>query len=341
MTQLFEEPETTEELLKPRDTVGRRVHDILHRMPALSPLIVLILAGVIFGLENDRFFTPENLSILLQQVAWGGSLAVGQTLVILTAGIDLSIGAVMVLSSLVMAKLVADNGVPGPLALIIGLAVAVLAGTLNGLLVTRIKLPPFIVTLGTLSIFTAAALIYAQGQTISLNPNTFMTWTGSTISIGNFHLTVGVIMMLLLYVIFAYVLRQTAWGRHVYATGDDPEAARLAGIRINRVLLSVYVVAGVVTGIAAWILVGRINGADPNAGLNANLESITAVVIGGTSLFGGRGAVIGSLIGALIVQVFENGLALAGVDPYYQVLAVGVLVIAAVAADQWIRSVKS
>ena len=288
------------------------MHDILHRMPALSPLIVLILAGIIFGLENDRFFTPENLSILLQQVAWGGSLAVGQTLVILTAGIDLSIGAVMVLSSLVMAKLVADNGIPGPLALIIGLAVAVLAGTLNGLLVTRIKQPPFIVTLGTLSVFTAAALIYAQGQAISLNPNTFMIWTGSTISIGNFHLTVGVIMMLLLYVIFAYVLRQTAWGRHVYATGDDPEAARLAGIRINRVLLSVYVVAGVVTGIAGWILVGRINGADPNAGLNANLESITAVVIGGTSLFGGRGAVIGSLIGALIVQVFENGLALTG-----------------------------
>src|SRR5206468_1329408 len=157
--------------------------------------------------------------------------------------------------------------------------------------------------------------------------------TGSTISIGNFHLTVGVLMMLLLYVIFAYVLRQTAWGRHVYATGDDPEAARLAGIRINRVLLSVYVVAGAVTGIAAWILVGRINGADPNAGINANLESITAVVIGGTSLFGGRGAVVGSLIGALIVQVFENGLALAGVDPYYQVLTVGVLVIAAVAAD--------
>ncbi len=109
MTQLFEEPGTTEELLKPRDTAGRRLHDILHRMPALSPLIVLILAGVIFGLENGRFFTPQNLSILLQQVAWGGSLAVGQTLVILTAGIDLSIGAVMVLSSLVMAKLVAGR----------------------------------------------------------------------------------------------------------------------------------------------------------------------------------------------------------------------------------------
>jgi fructose transport system permease protein len=150
-----------------------------------------------------------------------------------------------------------------------------------------------------------------------------------------------VIMMLLLYVGFAFVLRNTAWGKHLYATGDDAEAARLAGIQTNRVLLSAYVVAGAVIAVAAWILVGRVNGADPNSGLNANLESITAVVIGGTSLFGGRGAVVGSLIGALIVQVFDNGLALAGVDPNYQVLAVGVLVIVAVAADQWIRSVRS
>jgi fructose transport system permease protein len=240
-----------------------------------------------------------------------------------------------------MGKLAANNGTPGVIALIIGLLVAVAAGFINGILVTKLKLPPFIVTLGTLSIFTAITLIYAQGQTISLNPGTFLTWTGKSIPIGSFHLTVGVLMMLALYVVFAYVLRQTAWGRHLYATGDDPEASRLAGIRTNRVLLSAYVVAGAVFGIAAWILVGRINGADPNAGLNANLESITAVVIGGTSLFGGRGAIVGSLIGALIVQVFENGLALAGVDPNYQVLAVGILVIVAVAADQWIRSVKS
>jgi fructose transport system permease protein len=247
----------------------------------------------------------------------------------------------MVLSSLVMAKLVKDSAVPGPIALLIGLAVAVLAGVVNGLLVTRVKLPPFIVTLGTLSIFTAATLIYAQGQTISLPPNTFLTWTGSAIAIGDFHLTVGVIMMLVLYAVFAYALRQTAWGKHLYATGDDPEASRLAGVRTNRVLLSAYIVAGAVIGIGAWILVGRINGADPNAGFNTNLESITAVVIGGTSLFGGRGAVVGSLIGALIVQVFDNGLALAGVDPNYQVLAVGVLVLLAVGADQWIRSVKA
>ncbi len=335
------EPEAAEEVVEHKKTVGRQVHAVLHRMPALSPLIVLVAAGVVFGIVNPRFFLPGNLSIILQQASIVGALAVGQTLVILTAGIDLSIGAVMVLSSLVMAKLVQNGIVPGPVALLIGLAVAILAGALNGFLVTRIKLPPFIVTLGTLSIFTAATLIYAGGQTISLPANTFLTWTGSSIAIGSFHLTVGVIMMLVLYAVFAYVLKQTAWGKHLYATGDDPEASGLAGIRTNRVLLSAYVVAGAVIGIGAWILVGRINGADPNAGVNANLESITAVVIGGTSLFGGRGAVIGSLIGALIVQVFDNGLALAGVDPNYQVLAVGVLVLLAVGADQWIRSVKS
>jgi fructose transport system permease protein len=328
-------------LAQPRDSVARRVHGVLHRLPALSPLVVLILAAIVFGLINERFFRPTNLSIVLQQAAVVGSLAVGQTLVILTAGIDLSIGAVMVLATLVTAKLAANNGVPGVLALLIGIVVATAAGALNGALVTRIKLPPFIVTLGTLSIFTAITLVYAQGQTISLPPDTFLTWTGSTIPLGGLDLSIGVVMMLVLYAFFAYVLRQTAWGRHLYATGDDPDAARLAGIRTNRVLLSAYIVAGVVVGIAAWVQIGRINGADPNAGLNLNLESITAVVIGGTSLFGGRGAVVGSLIGALIVQVFENGLALARVDPNYQVLAVGILVIAAVAADQWIRSVKS
>jgi fructose transport system permease protein len=341
MTQTLEEPGTAGEILQTRDTPVRRLHNLLHRAPSLSPLVVLILVGVIFGLLNERFFRAQNLSIVFQQAAVVGSLAVGQTLVILTAGIDLSIGAAAVLASLVMAKLALAGTVPGPVALLLGFLVAVLAGVINGFLVTRVKLPPFIVTLGTLSIFTAVTLLYAQGQTVSLPADTFLTWTGSTISLGSFNVTYGVILMLLLYAAFAYALKQTAWGRHLYATGDDAEAARLAGIRTNRVLLSAYVVAGAVIGIAAWILVGRINGADPNAATNLNLESITAVVIGGTSLFGGRGAIVGSLIGALIVQVFENGLALVGVDPTYQLLAVGILVIAAVAADQWIRSVRS
>jgi fructose transport system permease protein len=164
-----------------------------------------------------------------------------------------------------------------------------------------------------------------------------LTWTGTTFSIGQVRITVGVLLMIALYAVIAFALGQTAWGRHVYAVGDDPDAARLAGIAVSRVLLSVYIAAGATFAVAGWILIGRINAASPNAGGEANLDSITAVVIGGTSLFGGRGAVWGSLLGALIVGVFRNGLSLAGLDVLYQTLAVGVLVIVAVSLDQWIR----
>jgi fructose transport system permease protein len=168
-----------------------------------------------------------------------------------------------------------------------------------------------------------------------------LLWTGQAIDIGPFRITTGVLLMLAMYAVTWFVLRNTAWGRHVYATGDDPEATRLAGISVTRVLLSVYLVAGFIYSITAWILIGRVGAASPNAAADANLDSITAVVIGGTSLFGGRGIIIGSLLGALIVGVFRNGLALAGVDVLWQTLVVGVLVIVAVATDQWIRRVRA
>ena len=335
-----ESPANVEDLLQRRQTPVQRVQHVLHGNPALSPLIVLIVAIIVFGIVANGFLRPQALSLLVQQMAVVGTLAVGQTIIILTAGIDLSIGMAMVLSSLVMAKLSHDNGVPGPIALLIGAVVAVLTGFLNGVLVTRVKLPPFIVTLGTFGIFTALSLLYAQGQTIALPPNAFLLWTGRTLSIGSVSVTWGVILMVLLYIVVGFALRNTGWGRHLYATGDDAEASRLAGISTDRVLLSAYVVAGISVAVAAWIVCGRVGGADPNSGLNYNLLSITAVVIGGTSLFGGRGVVVGTLIGALIVQVFNSGLALAGVDPNYQVLATGILVILAVSVDQWIRRVR-
>jgi fructose transport system permease protein len=336
-----ETPASADELVPTRHTPAQRIQHILHGNPALSPLIVLVLGVIVFGVVADNFLRPQALSLLVQQVAVVGALAVGQTLIILTAGIDLSIGMAMVLSSLVMVKLNADQGVPGLIALLIGIAVGILTGVINGLLVTRLNLPPFIVTLGTFSIFTAVSLLYAAGQTIALDPDAFLVWTGKTLSVGDVSITWGVILMLVLYGVVSFALKNTAWGKHLYATGDDKEASSLAGISTDRVLLSAYVVAGVTVGVAAWIVCGRVGGADPNAGLNYNLQSITAVVIGGTSLFGGRGLVIGSLIGALIVQVFNSGLALAGVDPNYQVLATGILVILAVSVDQWIRKVKA
>lgn len=325
-----------------RMTFVQRVHGVLHRYPALSPAVVLILAAIVLGTLNNRFYRPENLSLVAQQVAVVGGLAVGQTLIILTAGIDLSVGAVMVFTSIVMAGSAANFGVPGPLALAIGLVFGTLAGGLNGLLVTRLRLPPFIVTLGTLNIFTALTLLVSNGASIQgKDIPDILLWTGQAIGIGPFRLTTGVLLMLAMYVIGTYVLGNTAWGRHIYAVGDDREAARLAGIAVNRVLLSVYMVAGLTFAVTAWILIGRVGAASPNAASEANLDSITAVVIGGTSLFGGRGIIVGSLLGALIVGVFRNGLALAGVDVLYQTLVVGVLVIVAVATDQWIRRVRA
>jgi fructose transport system permease protein len=342
VTQTTDEaPASADDFVQRKHTPLERIQHILHGSPALSPTIVLVVSVIVFGIVANNFLRPQALSLLVQQMAVVGTLAVGQTLIILTAGIDLSIGMAMVLSSLVMVKMNHDHGVPGVLALLLGFIVAVAAGTINGLLVTRLRLPPFIVTLGTFSIFTAISLIYAKGQSIALTPNAFLLWTGKTVSLGNFSITYGVFLMLLLYIVVSFALRNTAWGRHLYATGDDQEASRLAGIAADRVLLSAYVVAGLAVAVAAWIVCGRVGGADPNSGLNYNLLSITAVVIGGTSLFGGRGLVVGSLIGALIVQVFNSGLALAGVDPNYQVFATGVLVILAVSVDQWIRRVKA
>lgn len=329
--------ELAEEFLE-QQTLGSRIQSALHRYPALSPALVLVVSIVVFGFLNDRFLRPENLSLITQQVAVVGALAVGQTLIILTAGIDLSVGAVMLLGSMVMAQTATANGVPGPLALVLGLVVGLLAGLFNGFLVTRLKLPPFIVTLGTLNIFVALTLLYSRGATVrGAELPGILTWTGQSFSVGGVRVTVGVLLMLVMYGVVAYALGQTAWGRHVYAVGDDKDAARLAGIKVGRVLLSVYVTAGAVFALAGWILIGRINAASPNAGADANLDSITAVVIGGTSLFGGRGIVWGSLLGALIVGVFRNGLSLAGFDVLYQTLAVGILVIVAVAVDQWIR----
>jgi fructose transport system permease protein len=209
-------------------------------------------------------------------------------------------------------------------------------------LVTRLKLPPFIVTLGTLSIFTAMALLYSGGQEISRRDlPAIINWTGTPIILGPFRITTGVLLVAVLALIVAFCLSQTAWGRHVYAVGNDIDAARLVGIRVDRVLLSVYTVAGLIYGITAWVQIGRAGTASANAIVDANLDSITAVVIGGTSLFGGRGAIIGTILGALIVGVFRTGLSLAGVDDQWRVLATGMLVIVAVSIDQWIRKVKA
>src|SRR5690349_22289405 len=325
------------------DSFGLRLQHTLHGNPVLGPLAVLIVAIIAFSIVNVRFFAAANLGLVLQQVTVIATIALGQTLIILTAGIDLSAGAIAVFTSILMANMAVKLGVPGIVAIIIGLILGTAMGAINGLLVTRVKLPPFIVTLATLSIFFSLNSVVSRSETIrGSDMPAIMTATGNNaFRVGGFSLTWGTIIMLVLFAIFFYSLGSTSWGKHVYATGDDVEAARLAGIRTDRVLLSVYLVAGLIYAIGAWVLMGRLASASPNVGTEYNLNSITAVVLGGTSLFGGRGLVLGTLVGALIVGVFQNGLQLAGVAVVWQGTAIGLLVLIAVALDQWIRKVKA
>jgi fructose transport system permease protein len=353
------EPEATtiEQALKKADqsvasfeeddsTPIRRLQHFLHAHPTAIPAIVLVLAIVLFSIvAGGKFLHPFNFSLVLQQVTIIGIVGVAQTLIVLTAGIDLSVGAMMVLSSVVMGKFAISVGMPVPIAFASGLVVGTLCGVINGLLVTKLRLPPFIVTLGTWSIFFALNLWYSGSESIRSQDiqagAPFLQFTGIPFVIGQARITVGSILMLGLVGLFWYILNWTSFGRHVYAIGDDPEAAQLAGIRTNALLLSVYAIAGFICAVAGWALIGRIGSVSPQSGYTANLDSITAVVIGGTSLFGGRGSIIGTLIGALIVGVFRNGLALSGVDVLWQEFAVGFLIIVAVALDQWLRRVSS
>lgn len=328
-----------------RGFVGSIQH-FLHSAPTMVPVIVLALSVAVFGfVAGERFFSAFNLSLIIQQVSIIGILAAAQSLVILTAGIDLSIAAIMVLMSVIAGKLAVDFGVPAPIAILIGFGGGLLAGSLNGFLITRIKLPPFITTLGTWNIFYALLLWLSSAQSIrgvdidAAAP--MLKWFGEAVEIGSARITYGSILMVLVFAVLWYMLNKTAWGRHVYAVGDDKEAAELAGIRADRTLISVYAVAGLVAAIGAWASIGRVGSVSPTSFYEGNLQSITAVVIGGISLFGGRGSILGALFGALIVGVFQSGLRLAGVDVLWQVFAIGWLIILAVALDQWIRKVSS
>jgi fructose transport system permease protein len=302
-------------------------------LPALGPIAALFLACAFFTTQTDRFLTSDNLSLVIQQVAVVGMVSVGQTILIISGGIDLSAGAVMTLGTIVMAKLAGKLGVDPYLAIAAGFVVCAAFGALNGTLVTRFRLPPFIVTLGMLNIAFALTHIYSNEETIGKLPDP-LNFFGTTFAVGGTLISYGSVLMVLGFALAWFVLKYTASGRHAYAVGNNPEAARLTGIRVRWLLLTLYTMAGVTYGVAAWLLVGRTGVGDPNAGQTINLESITAVVLGGTSLFGGRGNVLGTLVGSMIVGVFRNGLLLMGLPPIAQVLITGILVILAVSVDQ-------
>jgi fructose transport system permease protein len=320
----------------PARTRSEQARILFGQNPVLGPTAALLVAVVFFSFATSTFASIDNFSFIMQQSLVVGTLALGQTLVILTGGIDLANAAIAVFGTVLMTRLMTGE-LPGPIALLAGLAACAVVATISGLLVSRIKLPPFIVTLGMLAVMTAVTSLYSQGTTWPVQDG-LLTWLGTSLYLfGRIQVTMGMVLAAVLFVLLWFVLAKTAWGRHVYAVGNEPEAARLTGIHIDRTLISVYAVAGVVYAFAAWMALGRTPTADPNAYQTGNLDSITAVVIGGTSLFGGRGGVVGTVVGALIVAVLRSGLTQMGIDSNYQNLATGVLVIAAVAFDQATR----
>ena len=299
------------------------------RRRTIAPVAALVVLVLAFGLVNRAFFGADNLSVLAQQSVVVATLALGQALVVLTAGIDLANAAVAVFATLLMAQLA------GPVGLLVGVLAAAAIGLVTGGLATGLRLPPFIVTFGTLVIVTAASHLYAQGRTYSVTDRA-LTWPGETKYLfGRVELSYGMGILVVMYATAWFVLRRTQWGADVREIGADPRSARRAGIRVRRTTMTVYAVAGLCYGIAAWQALGRVPIADPDALRLANLDSIAAVVAGGVSLFGGRGGVIGVLAGALLVVVLRAGLAQSGVDTRYQDIAVGVLLIAAVALDRF------
>jgi len=369
-----------------------RFHHFLHANPTAAPVVVLVFGCIVFGLVADNFFSAFNLSLIIQQVTVIGILGAAQTLVILTAGIDLSVAAIMVLSYMVMARLAVQGDVPTILAVLIGLGIGLACGLFNGSLVTRarlvpiavavlawvlllslglsliyavpigivaglaigwlgfgpaidLRLPPFIVTLGAWSIFFALNLWYSESETIRSQDidatAPLLKVFGLRVEFLGAQFTLGSFLMVGIFMVLWYALNWTAWGRAVYAVGDDREAAELSGINTDRVLLSVYGTAGLLCALGGWAAIGRVGSASPQSFYEGNLDAITAVVIGGTSLFGGRGAIFGTLFGALIVGAFRSGLKLGGVDVLWQTFAVGLLIIVAVAMDQWIRRVSA
>lgn len=307
--------------------------NVFFSQPLAGPLVALIVISAFFSIVTSTFLLPRNISLLFQQSVVVGTLALGQTLIVLVAGIDLACGAIMVLATVVIGSIALGGNVA--LAMVCGLLISVVAASINGGIITMLRLPPFIVTLGTFTVLQAVARLYTNSQTYPIQSD-FLTMLANPALTWPLTITYGTLLWIALTAVLSYALNQTAWGVRVYAIGSSPSAARLNGVNVRLIIFSVYCLAGVFYFFAAWQSLGRTPIADPSSYQLANLDSITAVVIGGSSLFGGRGGVVGTIVGALIVIVLQNGLTQAGINSLYQQIATGTLVILAVAADHYV-----
>jgi ribose/xylose/arabinose/galactoside ABC-type transport system permease subunit len=311
-----------------------------------APLIFLITLMVLFALLQPRFLSSINLFNVMRQVSITGLMAIGMTFVILTAGIDLSIGSLLAFAGLVAAA-VAKGGLQDRftvgegglgfgwgLAALAAIVVGLIGGYIQGLAITRLKVPPFVVTLGGMSAFRGAALLFAAGGPISgFEPS--YTWWGQG-KVGP--VPVPVIIFLTAAALAHVALRYTRYGRKVYAVGGNPEAARLSGLNVNRMICSVYVIMGFFAGLGAFVLSARLNSSEAVAGTGYELTVIASVVIGGTSLFGGSGTIFGTVIGSVLIGVLLNGLVLMNVSSYIQQIVIGIIIVLAVAFDTFAKS---
>jgi putative xylitol transport system permease protein len=315
--------------LKVPASQSRSAHmrDIYRRYGIVAVLIVLC---IVLSFANQYFLTLGNIADILRQTSINGILAVGMTYVVLTAGIDLSVGSTLALAGIISASLVTGPHPHGAaIGLAAGLAVGAAIGAINGLLVARFSIPPFVATLGMLSAARGLTYIYNDGMPVTDLPDGYLTiGTGAIAGI-----PVPIIVFALVVMLFWFVLRYTTYGRYVYAVGGNARSAKTSGISTGKILFSVYVIGGLLAGLAGIILAARTTSALPQAGVSYELDAIAAVVIGGTSLSGGTGSLGGTVVGALLIGVINNGLNLLGVSSYYQQVVKGVIIVGAVLLD--------
>ena len=323
--------------------------NFLYYLGIFSPLIFLILLILIFSSLHPRFLHPLNIFNVMRQISITGLIALGMTFVIIVRGIDLSVGALIALCGLVGA-VIAKGGLverfsvgvgtelanPWYWALAGSVLIGLLAGTVNGVCITKLKVPAFVVTLGGLSAYRGTALLVSDGGPIS-GFNEAYRWIGQG-KIGM--VPIPVIIFLVFIVLCHIVLKYTVYGRYIYSVGGNPEAARLSGINIDLIIISTYIITGFFVGLAAFILSARLNSAEAVAGMGYELNVIAVVVVGGTSLFGGRGNILGTIIGAMLFGVLQNGLVLLNVSSYIQQIIIGIILILAVTFDKFSNSVR-
>jgi ribose transport system permease protein len=316
------------ETFDPRASAPRGpLRTVFDRSLEYGLLIGFILLCALLTMVSPVFLTPINLLNVALQASVVAILAFGQTFVILSAGIDLSVGSVLALTGAVMAMQTGQNGVL--VGILVGLLAGAVLGALNGLFVTRARVAPFIATLAMLAIARGLTYIYTQGSPIRVDQPAFNVFGQGTVGA----VPVPVVIMLAVFVVCLVVLTQTRFGRYVFAIGSNPEVTRLAGVPIDRYVVAVYAISGLLAALGGLILTGRLAAADPNAATGYELDVIAAVVIGGTSLFGGRGGVFGTLIGALIIAVVGNGMVLLNVNPFWTQAVKGAIILIAVLPD--------